>query len=643
MMPGARTFTPGAALPEELTAVPRWICWQYQSKSSGSKPTKVPVQPHAQANARGLTDWQSSPSRWMTYEDAVAAYRANADLAGIGFVLTPDLNLVGLDLDGAIDANTAEVADWALQHVKEFDTYTEVSPSGEGLRMFVFGQLPEGVPHNVKPREIYTSGRWLTITGRVWNESPVMNGRDLALARYIDAMQAARRERVPPGSNAQGAKSNAELVTALLRGDELHDSTRDYVWRLVDDGMPAGKVVETLRGLMLSMPDRGEPGRWQERYDDIPRLVADAQKKQRRQAEPPPKGDHWGFVFADEMVQNLGPTRWLVRKLIPEDCTGVLYGPSGCLKSFLMLDMALSVATGTPWQGKPTKCRTVFYLAGEGEQGFAKRVLAWCQEHEIAAPGTFAFRQIPRLQDDCDQSMLINTIREIQDARGPAGLIVIDTLFTALNGGDENSGRDIGQIIAAMKRLRVAFGAAVFAVHHTGKIGDATRGHSSLPSGMDVLLFAKPGPAPLTVEISNPKQKDGAEHPSMLLEARIHELPMVGEDDEPETSLVLRNPNASLLASFQSKAKQTEAGQAKARGRASGSGPNQSAILGLLADLSRSGKLITPADLRLAATEKGLEKSAAWYAVKALIEAGAIVQVGQFVRLAEASETARES
>jgi hypothetical protein len=183
----------------------------------------------------------------------------------------------------------------------------------------------------------------------------------------------------------------------------------------------------------------------------------------------------------------------------------------------------------------------------------------------LPPPPTFAFRQIPRLQDASDLERLIDVIRDIADERGQAGLIVIDTLFTALDGGDENSGKDMGQMIAAMKRLRVEFKAACFAVHHTGKQGETARGHSSLPSGMDVMLYAKPGPVPLSVEITNPKQKDGAEHPSMLLQANVHQLPIVGEDGEHETSLVLSNPAGDVLAAHKARTKVTEETTAKAQ------------------------------------------------------------------------------
>jgi hypothetical protein len=231
-----------------------------------------------------------------------------------------------------------------------------------------------------------------------------------------------------------------------------------------------------------------------------------------------------------------------------------------------MIDMALSIAHGVPWQGMETKKRAVIYLAGEGEQGFAKRLLAWSLEHDLPAPSNFAFRQIPRVQDAAELSKAIDTVRRIASERGDVGLIVIDTLFTALDGGDENSGKDMGLVISAMKRLRVEFGAAIITVHHTGKVGESARGHSSLPSGMDVMFYAKPGPTPLTVEITNPKQKDGAEHPTMLLQATVKPLGIVGEDGETETSLVLTNPTGAILETYKARTKQTEEAVARASG-----------------------------------------------------------------------------
>ena len=556
--PAVRTFNVDAQLPEELTGAAQWIVWQYRAKGEG-KATKVPVDP---VKLKPLTEWQNNPSRWWTFEQAVELYQANPALSGIGIVLTPELGLIGLDLDDAFDETG--VAPWAKEHVADFDTYTEVSPSGAGLRMFAHGALPAESLHNVKPREIYSAGRWLTITGRTWNDSPITE-RTAPVDRYLAAMQQSRGERAGPAASSGACRNNAELVASILRGDELHDSTRDYAFRLIDDGLKPGKVVETLRGIMLNSAAReADAGRWQERYDDIPRTVESASAKAiTRQAEP--TDPNWGFVSAVDMVANMGPTRWLVQKLVPEDCTFVLYGPSGSLKSFVMLDIGLSVANGVPWQDKHTKRRSVYYLAGEGKQGFAKRIAAWCEARGVDPSANFAFRSIPRLQDASQLERLLEVIEAIAAERDPPGLIVIDTLFTALDGGDENSGKDMGGLISAMVRIRERFGAAVAAVHHTGKVGDTARGHSSLPSGMDVMVFAKPGPVPLSVELTNPKQKDGAEHPSMLLQATVHELPIIGEDGMRETSLVLSSPTAELLAGHKARTRQTEERAAKAQ------------------------------------------------------------------------------
>ncbi|QQP96523.1 AAA family ATPase [Lysobacter enzymogenes] len=369
-------------------------------------------------------------------------------------------------------------------------------------------------------------------------------------------------EHFPPAATPEPAPSSPTLgnVVEINRHASILKETRFLAQDVAQGHLTYDEALRTMR-------DRVAQGRYSRVIpdDEIVRALDGAIRKADRPATPTkPQDPYWGFRFANDMVANLGPTRWLVQKLIPEDCTGVLYGPSGSLKSFVFIDVALSIATGRDWQGKPTKARTVFYLAGEGEQGFAKRVAAWCAHNATPAPSTFAFRQIPRLQDADDLERLVDTIRAIEAERGQAGLIVIDTLFTALDGGDENSGKDMGQMIAAMKRLRLEFGAACFAVHHTGKVGETARGHSSLPSGMDVMIYAKPGPTPLTVEITNPKQKDGAEHPSMLLQALTHELPIIGEDGQRETSLVLSNPAAAVLDAYKVKTKLTEEAVVKA-------------------------------------------------------------------------------
>lgn len=179
-----RTFTPAGDLPEALTARAQWICWKYQANGS-DKPRKLPCSPDGGA----LNEWQKNPTQWLSHDDAVAAYQANNNLAGIGFVLTPDTGITGVDMDSAIDTETGEIAAWAQAHLADFgNTYCEVSPSRTGLRVFTLGALPDNAPKKVGNREIYDSGRWLTVTGKTISDEPVSACPD-GISRYIDAMQ----------------------------------------------------------------------------------------------------------------------------------------------------------------------------------------------------------------------------------------------------------------------------------------------------------------------------------------------------------------------------------------------------------------------------------------------------------------------
>ncbi len=83
-------------------------------------------------------------------------------------------------------------------------------------------------------------------------------------------------------------------------------------------------------------------------------------------------------------------------------------------------------------------------------------------------------------------------------------LIVIDTLFRSLGGGDENSGVDMGRFVTHADTIREATRAALIAIHHTGKDeARGARGHSSLLGALDTEIFVS-GEGVLTVT----KQRD---------------------------------------------------------------------------------------------------------------------------------------
>lgn len=143
-------------LPKELVSYPQWVCWRYVDRGEGRKPDKQPVNPHTLGNAG--VHWKNT---WSRFDEALAVYREH-HLPGIGFVLTPNDPFVGVDLDGCVGKDgIGEAAQGVMQRL---ESYTEVSPSGKGLRILV------ACPNYQENRrtsglEIYSHSRFLTVTG----------------------------------------------------------------------------------------------------------------------------------------------------------------------------------------------------------------------------------------------------------------------------------------------------------------------------------------------------------------------------------------------------------------------------------------------------------------------------------------------
>jgi hypothetical protein len=88
------------------------------------------------------------------------------------------------------------------------------------------------------------------------------------------------------------------------------------------------------------------------------------------------------IVKTDE-VEAIEPPEPLIEQFIYADSIAMLYGPSGTGKTLLATDLALHVATGSWWQGRPVKSGTVLYVLAEGAASFGPRVKAWKQHHGL--------------------------------------------------------------------------------------------------------------------------------------------------------------------------------------------------------------------------------------------------------------------
>jgi putative DNA primase/helicase len=141
------------SIPEELRVRPQWVVW----KAVGDKPDKVPYSARTGRRASS-TDLLT----WSTFQEALEVYESG-EYAGVGFVFSSADPYTGIDLDDCVDAD-GEIAGWALEIVRYFDSYTELSATGSGLHIIVHGDVPNRRKGDV---EVYSSKRFFTVTGHV--------------------------------------------------------------------------------------------------------------------------------------------------------------------------------------------------------------------------------------------------------------------------------------------------------------------------------------------------------------------------------------------------------------------------------------------------------------------------------------------
>lgn len=169
-----------ANLPAELRELRRWVLWRTEEREG--KPTKVPVRAdngfHAKAN---------NQATWTTFEKAKEAFEKGTGRAeGVGFVFSRASDVTGIDLDHCLDPS-GEIDPWAKAYTDRLNSYTEISPSGTGLHVFVIA--PDGIPKTgadggrkeefegdgYQPDaaiEMYSNKRFFTMTGNRLDQYP---------------------------------------------------------------------------------------------------------------------------------------------------------------------------------------------------------------------------------------------------------------------------------------------------------------------------------------------------------------------------------------------------------------------------------------------------------------------------------------
>jgi hypothetical protein len=209
---------------------------------------------------------------------------------------------------------------------------------------------------------------------------------------------------------------------------------------------------------------------------------------------------------------------YLIYGVLVKGGTSLLTAKHASFKTFISLDMALCVASGTRWHDKVTKPGAVVYVAAEGAGGLLKRVRAWCMEKGCELPENFhVFDKPAQIGDPVALAAFIDGVAAV----GPA-LIVLDTLARCAVGLDENSARDMGAFVEAVGRLAEETGAHVLTVHHNNKTGEY-RGSSALVAAVDTHLSIERDGRGDFLTLKFEKQKDDDEAPPVVFTKKVVE------------------------------------------------------------------------------------------------------------------------
>jgi hypothetical protein len=199
---------------------------------------------------------------------------------------------------------------------------------------------------------------------------------------------------------------------------------------------------------------------------------------------PAPPVSVMGAVGVHELHHPSLKHDFVVDGFLDRQGVAMMPGASGSGKTFLVLDMAMCIATGRQFFGMDVKPGVVLYQAGEGKQGVTKRLDAWMQDRGVPPDPGIPFQMLTKrinlFIDDKDTDLFIEEGKKWSAYYDlPIRLAVVDTFNKAITGANEISGQDMGKVLSRMERISTELDCAVLTPIHKSKEG-GMRGHTSL-------------------------------------------------------------------------------------------------------------------------------------------------------------------
>jgi hypothetical protein len=496
--------------PKELREKPQWVLWRgvdrRNQRTGDVKVNKVPIDPRTLKNAD-----KTDPRTWGTFEDCCEGIKcalkeweaADPDAyrgGGLGFVFTENDPYAGIDLDDCRHPETGALEPWAQQLIAVLDSYTEISPSGTGVHLYVKGRLA-GTGQNKQPLELYDRKAYFTVTGAHLPGTPatIEDRQDVIEWLYV-AMpilakllaDSGRREKFSQlfagDISGYGSQSEADLALCSLAGKVNASAEQiDALMRL--SGLYREKWGEMHGAQTYGQMTMAKAREGQEHQSGSSRTLAPED------------------VVCLDAVQS-EQVSWLWKPYLPLGKLVSLEGDLGTGKSTLAAMLAAHVTTARPFpgeEGTEREPRTVLYL--QSEDGLADTL-----RPRLEAAGA----ELRRVQVLSHEGMTVDDPRlEQAIAKYRPALVIIDPLQDYMKPRTNiNQENEVRAVLKGLRSHAETYHCTLLCVRHFGKDPEKKAIHRAIGSVafsavMRSILQVQPGQEPHLFTLKHTKTNIG--------------------------------------------------------------------------------------------------------------------------------------
>jgi predicted ATP-dependent serine protease len=321
------------------------------------------------------------------------------------------------------------------------------------------------------------------------------------------------------------------------------------------------------------------------------------------------------FYSVNEVLDMPAP-KWLIKGFMTQGSVALLYGNPGVGKSFVAIDIGLSVAKGKEWFNSMTSQGAVVMVSTEGNQSLQLRLKGWEIENDMSLSDTnnfiFCFEPIDFSKTSAQQ----NFLKKMKTLPEQPKLIIIDTFADCFSqsSNSENDSGSVSKFLGGIKRIVDKTGASALIVHHNNKGARKERGSTAIRGKMDSMYLVTSSKAGFAV-IDSTKQRNFAVDKKIQFSLKEVNLPELESEFSLATTCVavLRDGTVSAVN----------------RPAAMNLTKNQQIVLELLAQ----GSPLKQLDIRQIS---GLSKSSLSDTMKKLVELKLVSKFGDFYHITTA-------